>query len=591
MIEEYVKEAANINATQLRYRQFPAIKIEGLSGAARRGTLEVREQIETLCRNRRKTIFTVECYPGVDQAEVLELFTPLGLAGLIHSDELALPPEGIDAAIDRDLTEDPVFGMMTTRRLEDFFPEESLASARRNVETIAGGIVLVYGVGASLVCRGDVLALADVTRWELQLRFRQGMDNWRTARRGLSQREKYKRGYFAEWRWADQVKDRLLPEMDLYLDMTTEGMPASVAGDACRAALTQTARQPFRMVPYFDPGVWGGDWMKHRLDLPENGSNYAWSFDGVPEENSLLLDFGGTLVQAPALDLVLSQPRELLGERVHARYGKEFPIRFDMLDTVHGQNLSLQVHPLTEYIQQNFNMRYTQDESYYILDTAGEDSCVCLGVKTGADRLEMRKALEEAQAGGAPFPAEDFVNRIPVKRHDHVLIPAGTVHCSGAGTMVLEISATPYIFTFKLWDWGRLDLDGKPRPIHLDHGLANIQWDRDTQWVQQNLIRQETEVYRGKLGLVERTGLHEREPLDTFRISTAGEIPVMRNGSVHMLNLVEGRRALLSSVSGAFPPFELRYAETCVVPEAAGEYNIRSPDGETVRVIIACVKN
>ncbi len=48
---------------------------------------------------------------------------------------------------------------------------------------------------------------------------------------------------------------------------------------------------------------------------------------------------------------------------------------------------------------------------------------------------------------------------------------------------MLEISATPYIFTFKLWDWGRLGLNGLPRPIHLDHGIANIDWERDTEWV------------------------------------------------------------------------------------------------------------
>ena len=202
----------------------------------------------------------------------------------------------------------------------------------------------------------------------------------------------------------------------------------------------------------------------------------------------------------------------------------------------------------------------------------------------------MRAALEEAQRGGRPFPAEEFVNRIPVKKHDHVLIPAGTVHCSGANVMVLEISATPYIFTFKLWDWGRMDLDGKPRPVHLDQGLANIQWDRDTRWVKDNLLHRVTEVYRGECGLVERTGLHEREPLDTFRVSTAGEIPIRRGGSVHMLNLVEGQRALLTGAEGAFPPFELRYAETCIVPEAAGEYRICSPDGETVRIMIACVR-
>ena len=377
--------------------------------------------------------------------------------------------------------------------------------------------------------------------------------------------------------------------MDFYLDMTTQGSPAMVDGASYREALRQTARRPFRMVPYFDPGVWGGHWMKDHFELPENGSNYAWSFDGVPEENSLLLDFGGALIQTPALNLVLQQPRALLGERVHARFGKEFPIRFDMLDTVGGQNLSLQVHPLTEYIQNTFNMRYTQDESYYILD-AGENASVWLGVKEGVDPAAMERDLRLAQAGGAPFPAEQYINNIPVKKHDHVLIPAGTTHCSGADTMVLEISATPYIFTFKLWDWGRLDLDGKPRPIHIDHGMANIQFDRDTAWVRENLVGQTKEVCRDENGLVERTGLHEREFIDTYRYTTSGRMPVHRNGSVQVLNLVDGARALITSPTGAFEPFALHYAETCILPQAAGEYAIESPDGGQIMVIAASVR-
>ncbi len=576
------------NPSTYPYRRFPTIQV-GAADHAARGTDAVKQELHALCAGSSKTVVTVECYPGTDQAEILALFPHAEL--VIHADDLAIPPAELDAKIEHELTDDPVFGIMTTWQMKNFYPEEALCAARGKIDAVTDGLVLVYGVGASLVERADITIYADITRWEIQLRFRKGQDNWHTAMHDLPQRAKYKRGYFAEWRWGDRIKDKLLPVFDYYLDTTSAGNPAIVPGAAYREALAKAAAQPFRMVPYFDPGVWGGDWMKTHFDLPENGSNYAWSFDGVPEENSLLLDFGSCVVETPALNLVYAHPRELLGDRVHARFGKEFPIRFDMLDTMHGQNLSLQVHPLTEYIQSHFHMHYTQDESYYLLDAAGEAPCVYLGIKTGTKPEEMVSALQAAQNGGKPFPAEKFVNKIPVKKHDHVLIPAGTVHCSGADTMVLEISATPYIFTFKLWDWGRVDLDGKPRPIHLEHGAANIQWYRNTEWVHRNLVNAVAEVYTGENGTVVRTGLHEREFLDTFRFTTSSALPVHRNGSVHMLNLVDGTRAVLRSKSDAFPPLELHYAETCIVPQAAGDYEIYSPDGSEVKVILACVRN
>lgn len=573
-----------------RYVMFPRVDVCCPDARVYEGAGAIARALGDAC-GTGKCVLSIECYPGVDQQELLDGLAALHPALVIHSDDLAFEPEKLDAALERDLLpQDPVFGIMTVRRLRDFLYETKIEEARQRIDAVAEGLVLVYGVGATLVHPGDVQVVADITRWEIQLRYRRGMTNWRTAQTDLPKLKKYKRGFFAEWRWADREKDHLLNTMDFYLDMTTQGSPAMVDGAAYREALRQTAQRPFRMVPYFDPGVWGGNWMKDHFELPENGSNYAWSFDGVPEENSLLLDFGGHLIQTPALNLVLQQPRALLGDRVHARFGKEFPIRFDMLDTINGQNLSLQVHPLTEYIQQNFNMHYTQDESYYILD-AQEGSSVWLGVREGVDPAAMEADLRRAQAGEAPFPAEKYINHIPVKKHDHILIPAGTTHCSGAGTMVLEISATPYIFTFKLWDWGRLDLDGKPRPIHLDHGMANIQWDRDTKWVHENLVGQTTVVHQDENALVERTGLHEREFIDTFRYTTASSVTVARNGSVHVLNLVDGARARLVSPDGAFAPFELHYAETCILPQAAGDYRIEAPDGAEVKMIVACVRN
>lgn len=574
--------------TQANEYLSPVLPMRQTPTLACRGTAAVAEQLRLLTANRPQLTVVAECYPGTDQSEILSLFAGCGFDTVLHADDCALDPPQLDDALARDLTDDRVFGVMTTRTLADYFCADRLAQARQRAAQ--GRRVLVYGVGATLVAQGDLLLYADITRWEIQLRYRRGLANWRTAQTDLPRLAKYKRGFFAEWRWADKVKKQVLPHMDLYLDTTTEGTPALLDGNAYRDALAELAARPLRMAPYYDPGVWGGHWMKNTFDLPENGSNYAWSFDGVPEENSLLLGFGPITIQTPAINLVFSQPKALLGERVYARFGAEFPIRFDLLDTVGGQNLSLQVHPLTEYIQDNFNMRYTQDESYYILDAQGVDAAVWLGLRENADPQAMGKALYAAQRGESAFPAQDFVNKFPVKKHDHILIPAGTVHGAGAGTMVLEISATPYIFTFKLWDWGRVDLDGKPRPIHLAHGLANIQWERTTPWVESHLLHQDRTIYESETCTVERTGLDEREFIDTYRITTTGTAPIQRNGSVHMLNLVEGCEVQITSPTGRFDPFTVHYAQTFILPQDAGEYQIVSPAGETVRVILACVR-
>ena len=346
--------------------------------------------------------------------------------------------------------------------------------------------------------------------------------------------------------------------------------------------------RPFRVVPYFDPGVWGGHWMEEVCDLPKDQLNHAWCFDCVPEENSLLLGFGSRRVEIPSIDLVFSHPRELLGDAVHGRFGTEFPIRFDFLDTMGGGNLSLQVHPLTEYIQDKFGMNYTQDESYYLLD-AGEDGTVYLGLLDGVDRAAMFRELREAQAGGPAFAAEKYVGRYPAKKHDHFLIPAGTIHCSGKNSMVLEISATPYIFTFKLWDWGREGLDGRPRPIHIDHGEANVQWKRTPAWVKRNLIGRVKRVAEGPGWREERTGLHEREFIETRRHWFRDVVAHETGGGVNVLNLAEGEEAVVESPSAKFAPFIVHYAETFIVPAAVGSYTIR-PHGPSAGKECATIK-
>jgi mannose-6-phosphate isomerase class I len=525
-----------------------------------------------------RTILAVECYPGVDEAEILaELARRLQPALAINSSEALLPPAAIDRLVTPCLGgDDPVFGFMSDLRLEAFFDAERLAEVGRRVEACAAGLALVVGTGASLVApRPDVFVYADLARCEAQLRFRRGeTGNLGADNKSLSPSLKYKRAYFIDWRVADRFKKPLLKTADFFLDTNDRAAPKLAFADSVRSGLCRAAERPFRVVPFFDPAPWGGQWMKEVCDLDRSVANYGWCFDCVPEENSLLLSMGGVLFELPAIDLVFYRPRELLGEAVQARFGDEFPIRFDFLDTMGGGNLSFQVHPLTAYIHEHFGMTCTQDESYYLLD-AGPGAAVFLGLKEGVDPAAMTCDLRRAQAGGFAFPAEAHVNRWPGRKHDHFLIPAGTCHCSGADGMVLEISATPYIFTFKMWDWGRLGLDGKPRPIHLDHGLANIDWSRTTAWVEQNLVNRVTPVSSAPGWREERTGLHESQFIETRRHWFRGTVPHDTQGGVNVLNLVEGREAVVESPTGAFEPFVVHYAETFVVPASVGGYTIR----------------
>ncbi|MEO7029511.1 MAG: class I mannose-6-phosphate isomerase [Acidobacteriaceae bacterium] len=540
----------------------------------------------------RAAVICVECYPGVDVDEVAaELARRLQPQAIFFASDAYKPAAEIQAMLAPHLGSDRVFGRMNGLTIIDWFDPAAYDRMSTGITTeTARGTVLVVGTGATLLTpQHDALIYADMARWEIQLRYRRfELGNLGCDNTDVSFAEKYKCGFFADWRAADRLKKSLLPTLDFLLDTNDPQRPKMISGDAFRSALANTAHRPFRVVPYFDPGPWGGHWMETICDLPEGQPNYAWCFDCVPEENSLLLGFGDERVEVPSIDLVFTHPRELLGDAVHGRFGSEFPIRFDFLDTMGGGNLSLQVHPLTEYIQDKFGMHYTQDESYYLL-AAEPGATVYLGLKDNIDREAMARDLRNAQDEGGDFPADTYVNQFPARAHDHFLIPAGTIHCSGADSMVLEISATPYIFTFKLWDWGRLGLDGRPRPIHIDHGLRNIQWDRTTDWVSENLVNAIHPIASGDGWREEATGLHEREFIETRRHWFTGIAPHDTDGGVNVLNLVQGEEAIVESPTGAFEPYIVHYAETFIVPAAVGAYTIR-PHGIAAGTECATVK-
>jgi mannose-6-phosphate isomerase class I len=250
--------------------------------------------------------------------------------------------------------------------------------------------------------------------------------------------------------------------------------------------------------------------------------------------------------------------------------------------------LSIQCHPSQPYIEKNFGERViTQDETYYILDCQ-DDANVYLGFQDDIDPAVFRKALEDSRDNSEEIEITKYVQSHHAKKHDLFLIPNGTVHSAGAGNLVLEISATPYIFTFKMYDWVRLDLNGEPRAINIDHAFNNLNFDRKGEKVIDELISKQTSVKKGDDWEIIHTPTHKDHFYDVERLEFDSSITVQTEGSVHVLMLVEGTSITVTPANGTASTFY--YAETFVIPAAAGSYTLVNTGTSRAKVVKAFIK-
>lgn len=576
----------------MKFDKSPAIRISDKT--CFEGWATIIEQITNHLNDldTKAPVVAIECYQGVDFEDLKKnLVQGLKPNNVYTSADYFYEEQKIRDITQPDVTDDRIFGRITELSIHDFIDDEKLNDITKKISAAENGLTVILGTGASQIAEHtDVIIYADMARWEIQHRMRnQEVSNIGINNLDTGIEDKYKRGFFVDWRVCDHLKKEVFDSIDFVLDTNKKDSPKLIDKETYNYVLEHTVTRPFSLVPFFDPGPWGGQWMREVCDLSKEPDNFAWCFNCIPEENSVHFQFdNGTVFEMPSLNVVFFQSKKLLGEPVYEQFGDEFPIRFDFLDTVEGGKLSLQVHPSKEYIKEEFGMNYTQNESYYMLD-ATDDALVYLGVKKGIDPEEMIANLKAANKGEMSFNADNYVQTWPTKKHDHMLIPNGTVHCSAEGCMVLEISATPYIFTFKLWDWGRLGLDGKPRPINVERGEKVIRWDLDEDWAEKDAINQFELLNEGDGWTEERTGLQPSHFMETRRHWFSKPVTHKANGSVAVFNLVEGKQAVVSSPNNEFEPYMVNYAETFVVPAHIQEYVI-FPAGESEGEKIATIK-
>ncbi len=500
-----------------------------------------------------------------------------------------------------------VWGKKTSLSLQDFYQDRiSAIQPARNYDC-----TIIIGVGAALCGWDAPIVYIDLPKNELQYRMRAASitnlgstARVSTAAAGAilanssngpanpspvitSPAEMYKRYYFVDWvvlnAHRQKIKDRIAIVADGQWKEDISWAPMS----SITKGLQTAANNVIRVRPWFEAGTWGGQWLKRHIPtLPQDEINYAWSFELIVPENGLVFESGGNLLEL-SFDWLMEQETSNILGKDSARFGTEFPIRFDFLDTFDGGNLSIQCHPTLNYIQKNFGENITQDETYYILDCE-KDAGVWLGFQDNIYPQEFRAVLENSVMENQPVDMEKYVQHHPAHRHDLFLIPNGTVHSSGKNNLVLEISATPYIFTFKMYDWLRLDLNGEPRPINIGHAFNNLNFERKGEKVEKELISHPYLIEEKNGCRLVHLPTHAEHFYDVHRIEFEKEADIDTNGKCHVLMVVEGQSVSVRTAGGETHRFS--YAETFVIPAAANSYRLINEGNSPIKIIKAFIK-
>jgi hypothetical protein len=488
-----------------------------------------------------------------------------------------------------DLEWDPVslFGRIFEGNLSELMDPDKLAVLRKKFAGATGPVV-VYGCGSACAELRDLATTVvyyDMSPMNVVLRAKQGELRCIGDTEKRIFKDQMRHLYYVDYEVCIRLRQELFEQnrIDYYVDCNIPGefklIPQAALDEICQALV----ERPFRCKPCYCEGIWGGNYIKDRRSLPKEMRNCAWVYDLIPNEVSLIAEVGGTLLEMPFITFYRKMGVPLMGQQCVDNYHGVFPIRFNYDDTYGGGNMSTQVHPPLDYIQSHFGEPFQQDESYYVIITAG--SRTYMGLKDVTDTEEFYGAVKKSEKDGSPVDFEKYVNSIVSRQGRQFMIPGGTIHSSGANQVVLEIGSwTVGSYTFKIYDYLRTDLDGTRRPIHSKHGINVIDKARRESYVREKLVPKPKLVREGEGWSEHIIGEHEKIFFQTRTLEFYDRIEDQTNNKFHVLNLVEGQRVRVESVASPDKCYELNHLDMVVVPACLGQYRIVNLGAGPVRI-------
>ena len=486
-------------------------------------------------------------------------------------------------------------GLMDEARTEAF--KKAVPASRQ-----AGKISVVYGYGSlipELRELYDVKVFFDLTPMKSMLRIRRGeYSNLGKERPGIINRT-IRRCYYCDFEcavrnrhelWENNVPDWYVLDND---PQNLQLMPFRTFSDIC----AQLVKYPFRAKPCYLEGVWGGSYMKKLRNLPDEMRNAAWVFDFIPMEVSVVVEAGDEKLDINYCSFVHKEGVNLMGEDCVKKFEGYFPIRFNWDDSYHSTgNMSIQCHSGGEYNVKNYNEFGRQDESYYVVVT-GHDAKTFIGFRDDADIPQFFRDIEAADTEHKPCDYMKYVSYEESKPGLQVMLPAGTIHSSGRNQVILEIgSLTIGSYTYKMYDYLRLDFDGKQRPIHTRLGEENVRQDRRYSVIHDpespEYIVQKPRLAASGEGWEEYIlGENPQVYFSLRRLEFEKKCEQDTGGKLfHVLTLVDGDAVRVRSVRHPERYFDLQFMDIVCVPADMGRYVIENLGREPVMVHKTCLR-
>ncbi|MBW2144104.1 MAG: class I mannose-6-phosphate isomerase [Deltaproteobacteria bacterium] len=559
----------------------------------------------------RPIILAMDGYGGIDWKKIIPQITGrLENAGVnitaIDAASFYKPPEEIDKMIPSDKKADKTFGRIFRGKLEDLLDENRINGLKERFEKYkkkppkSPEAILCFGPGAA--CKPlrrlyDIIFYRDITREEITRRNKKG----RVASFGASGKEGSGKGqpaylagkrlYYVDFPVLDKHKKNLQKQIHFYIDDNLPGKPKLMDQKILDETISHLAQGPIQLKAFHDAGVWGGQWLKKIRKLPREMVNCAWAYELMAYHMSVKIPVGDTFIEVPFANILDKEPDKIMGEQVNRLFKGVWPIRVNYDDCWQGGDMAIQIHPDAAYIKKQFNEPLHQDESYYIL-AATPDAYVHLGLKQGIDLSEFKDAVSKAEAHGIPFDHRKYVNVFPAKEGDLFLIPAGTVHASGKGCVVLELSATTDRYTFHFYDYLRPDLNGKLRDIHAKHAfnMVNKYPHRTTSWVKKHLLQKPRIIRKGKDWAEYLLGRKKEVVFEVYRFEFATTMEDNTKGLPHVLSMVKGDGVTIQSQVFHERQFHLNFSETVLLPACLGKYTIINRGDKPCKVLKTVVR-